>query len=188
MWYPCHPNVLIMGSIFKLKEKLLEKKVPHARCPSTISRCSGLLQSPCWCFLHFEPSPLNTLACPYFTLSTSTQRFWSGYRIKGYSCIYVFWCMLPLILEIEHTGASSLRKGMACEQQIIYWFSIWMHLCEWMCLFASYGWNKNRIDTFKIAKFYTLQIICQPNVACLIPILSWNFLSNTTNFPKVTGT
>ena len=30
MWYPCHLNVLIMGSIFKLKKNLLEKKVPHA--------------------------------------------------------------------------------------------------------------------------------------------------------------
>ena len=43
-----------------------------------------------------------------------------------------------------------------------------MHLCEWVCLIASYGWNKNRIDTFKIAKFYTLQIIFQPNVACFL--------------------
>ena len=101
--------------------------------------------------------------------------------------------MLPIV-EIEHTGASSLCEGMACEQQISYWFFfIWMHLCEWVCLIASYWWHKNRIDTFKIARFYTLQIICQPNVPCFfvassIPILCRNFLSNTTNFPKVTGT
>ena len=114
-------------------------------------------------------------------------QIWLCHHVCKDALMYFDVCSL-MILEIEHTGASSLREDMACEQQIIYWFSIWMHLCEWVCLFASYGWNKNRIDTFKIANFYTLQIICQPNVACLIPILSWNFLSNTTNFLKVTGT